>query len=102
MIALGKTCRYCPKDELIIAHQDELEALLAQLFEQRDPSVIGNNYLVVGTVQRQAWREGLTTEKTMGEMFEHLADFKDYVKIGYEPGGWYPADQLPARKRKRR
>ena len=64
-IAMGKTRRYCLKDELIIAHQDELEALLTQLFAQRDPAVIGNNYLVVGTVERQAWREGLTAEKTM-------------------------------------
>jgi hypothetical protein len=100
LIALGKTCRYCSKDELIIAHQDELEALLAQLFEQRDPSVIGNHYLVIGTVERQAWREGLTTDKTMDEMFKHLADFKDYMKIEYEPGGWDPAERVPPRKRK--
>ncbi len=102
LIALGKTCRYCSKDELIIAHQDELEPLLAQLFEQRDPSVIGNDYLVVGTVKRQAWREGLTKDKTMGEMLEHLADFIGYVKIKYEPGGWFPVKRVPPRKRKKR
>lgn len=102
LVALGKTCRYCPKDELIIAHQDELEALLAQLFTERDPSVIGNNYLVVGTVEREAWHEGLTTEKTMSEMFEHLADFRDYIKIEYEPGGWYPSGQARRHRRKSR
>lgn len=48
---------------------------MTQLFAQRDPAVIGNNYLVVGTVERQVLREGLTAEKTMGEMLEHLADF---------------------------
>jgi hypothetical protein len=30
---------------LLIAHQDELEAQLVALFEERDPSVIGNDYL---------------------------------------------------------
>lgn len=102
LIALGKTCRYCPKDELIIAHQDELEALLAELFTQYDPSVIGNDYLVIGTVEHQAWREGLTTQKTTAEMFEHLADFKSYRKIESQPGGWVPAEQARRRGRKRR
>jgi hypothetical protein len=44
-IVLGKTCRYCPHCDLLIAHQDELEAQLEALFAERDPSLIGNDYL---------------------------------------------------------
>jgi hypothetical protein len=93
VFALGKTCRYCSRCELIIAHQDELEAQLVQMFEQSDPSVIGNAYLVIGTVERKAWREGLGQPKTIGEILPHVADFKGYREIEYEPGGWYPADK---------
>ena len=32
LVALNKTCRYCPRCDLLIAHQDELEAWLAAFF----------------------------------------------------------------------
>ena len=47
-LTLGKTCRYCPRNELIIAHQDELEEQMAELFSSIKPEVIGNEYLVNG------------------------------------------------------
>jgi len=72
-IVLGKTCRYCPHCDLLIAHQDELEAQLEALFAERDPSVIGNDYLVLGTVERKAWRESMKQTKSIPEMLEHLA-----------------------------
>lgn len=104
LIALGFTCRYCPKCELIIAHQDELEAQLTALFQERDPSIIGNNYLVIGTVELKIWRDSLSTPKMMPEILEHTADFKDYRAIEYFPGGWYPKDfvpPIPPRRRRR-
>ena len=33
-LALGYTCRYCPDRDLLIAHQDEIEGLLASLFDE--------------------------------------------------------------------
>src|SRR4051794_5883617 len=48
--ARGKTCRYCSRCELIIAHQDELEAELTQSFTRIAPDVIGKSYLVLGTL----------------------------------------------------
>lgn len=91
LLAMGKTCRYCPKCELIVAHQDELESELARFFEQRDPSVVGNDYLVIGTVDRKSWREGLRQPKSIDEMLPHVADFKQVREIQFQPGGWYPA-----------
>lgn len=83
LIALGKTCRYCSPCELIIAHQNELESELVRLFEQRNPSVIGNRYLVLGTVETKEWHEGLAQPKTIVDMLPHAADFKGYHTIEY-------------------
>jgi hypothetical protein len=41
LLALGKTCRYCTRCELIIAHKDELEDELVGVFERHAPEVIG-------------------------------------------------------------
>jgi hypothetical protein len=92
-VVLGKTCRYCPDCDLLTVHQDELEALLVAMFEERDPDVIGNDYLVLGTVERKAWREGMKQPKPTAEMLEHLHDFREVRTIEYRPAGWYPADE---------
>ncbi len=94
-LAMGFTCRYCPKCELIIAYQDELEAQLAALFQERDSSVMGNDYFVLGTVDLKAWQASLSAPKPIAEILEHAADFKTYVTIEYFPGGWYPKDFVP-------
>jgi hypothetical protein len=94
-LALGFTCCYCPKCELIIAHQDELEAQLTALFQERDPSIIGNDYLVLGTVELKVWKESLSRPKSIAEILEHAADFKEHVTIEYFPGSWYPKDFVP-------
>jgi hypothetical protein len=93
-VVLGKTCRYCADCDLLIVHQDELEAQLAALFEERDPTVIGNDYLVLGTVERQAWREGMKQPKGIPDMLEHLHDFREVRTVEHRPAGWYPANEL--------
>ena len=95
-VILGYTCRYCPDCDLLIAHQDVIEHLLASMFDERDPSVIGNDYLVMGTVERKAWREGMKTPKGIEEMRENLHDFKEVRTVEYRPAGWYPAEELEA------
>ncbi len=95
-VALNYTCRYCPDCDLLIAHQDDLETLLAQLFSHYDPSIIGNDYLVLGTVERQAWRESLKQPKSTPEMLEHLHDFEEVLTVKVQPGGWYPKDMDPS------
>jgi hypothetical protein len=53
--ALNKTCRYCPRCDLPIAHQDELEAWLAAFFRDHQPEIVGNDYMVLGTEDRADW-----------------------------------------------
>lgn len=90
LLALGKTCRYCSPCELIIAHQDELEDELVQVFESRAPEVIGNPYVVFGTVEKQRWKQslgGVGIELTEG--LKYAADFKKVLGLKME-GGWQP------------
>ena len=54
-MALGKTCRYCSRCELIIVHQNELEAQLAHSFSQIEPAMIGNTYRIFGTIPKKIW-----------------------------------------------
>jgi hypothetical protein len=90
-MALGKTCRFCTRCELIIAHQDELEHELTIALESRAPAVIGNDYVVLGTMDRKVWRRGLGDTPTVpADIFDHIADFKKELELEYDPGGWYP------------
>lgn len=73
-LVLGKTCRYCAKCELIMVHQHELEDELAHGFEQRAPAVIGNEYMVMGTVDKKVWQNSLSNPTTMDEILNHLAE----------------------------
>ena len=90
-LVLGKTCRYCARCELIIVHQDELEAQLAHNLSTIAPRMIGNEYMVLGTVEKGVWQKCLKEGGgTMGEMLEHTADFKHMMDLVVE-GGWHPA-----------
>src|SRR5262245_34534558 len=62
-LALGKTCRYCTPCELVVVHQDELETELAIAFERLAPEVVGNDYLVFGTMDRKVWQRGLSGDR---------------------------------------
>ena len=83
LMTLNKTCRYCPRCDLLIAHQDELEAFLTSYFHRHDPEVIGNEYLVMGTVERADWQRGASEAVTPQEMLERLYPFVEQVR--FEP-----------------
>jgi len=91
-IVLGKTCRYCPGCDLLIAHQNEIEENLARLFAQTDPDLIGNEYLIIGTVERRAWRQSMKNPLSPRDMLEHLYDFEEVLTLEMRQAGWYPAD----------
>ena len=83
---LRKTCRLCLDCEMLIAHQAEIERVIYALeqvrFEKRE-------YLVLGTLGTKSWRHGLSGVVTVPELLDHMADFKDYLRIDYTPAGWY-------------
>lgn len=93
LIVLGKTCRFCPACDFIIAHQDELESLLAASFSTHQPELMGSQYHIIGTVERTTWRKGMRDAITStDELLHHAADFKKEFDLHCEPGGWYPED----------
>ena len=89
-LAIGKTCRYCTRCELLIAHQDELEAELVHSLTRIAPEVAGNEYLVIGTMDKKAWQRGLYGGGTLGSSLEYVAEFKKVLDLKVE-GGWAPA-----------
>ena len=90
LISLNKTCRYCPGCDLLIAHKDEVEAVLVQFFGQRAPEVIGKDYLVIGTLDRPDWQRGVTCTMMPQDMIEALHDFKDVIRFE-PPRSWVRA-----------
>ncbi|HEY7309420.1 MAG TPA: hypothetical protein VH643_08695 [Gemmataceae bacterium] len=90
-LVLGKTCRYCTPCELVIVHQDELEAELANALTQRAPEAVGHNYLVLGTMDRRIWQQGLRGGgPQLGDALDHVAEFKRRFDLEVT-GGWGPA-----------
>ena len=99
LLVLNKGCRYCPGCDLLIAHQDELEALLAAAFSERKPEVVGNDYLVLGTVDRSVWRQRTRTPPVFQNVLDQVHEFKRVVRFELAPR-WAPAE--PRRTEERR
>lgn len=87
---LDKTCRYCPARELIIAHQNDLKAELANSSSRFDPEVPGNPYLVIGTVELKAWRQGLQRPLPLDHVRDRTSEFKRVLRLLVDHGGWKP------------
>jgi len=60
LFSLNKSCRYCPGCDLIIVKQAELENFLVSICERYAPDIMGNEYLVIGTMDRKIEKIGKT------------------------------------------
>ena len=89
ILVLNKTCRYCPECDLVIVRKSELEAMMATTFETRRPDVVGNEYLVVGTLDRPDWREGSKSQLPPAQLLDRAYLFENEWRFEIEPGGWY-------------
>lgn len=67
--------------KMLIAHQNEVEHELAALFSKRAPELVGNNYLVIGTLDRDAWKRGMAEPLAIQEMVEQLQDFVEVLEL---------------------
>jgi hypothetical protein len=97
-VILRKTCRYCVRCELIIAHQNELEGELALALSTRSPKLTGHPYLVLGTVDLKFWREGLSRAFDLEALEMHTSDFREYRTLSVEGGGWKPKKRKSRRR----
>ena len=87
MLFLNKQCRYCLHCDLIIVRKTEVESLLVAAFEQTLPDIIGNPYLVLGTLERRDWKKGKQNEMRPIETVERMSIFKNVWHFEIS-GGW--------------
>ena len=90
-VVLNMTGKYCSHCDLLILHQDRVEELLPVALMESNPDVIGNDYLVIGTVERKGWREAQKNPYGLKSTLEYLHDFKEYVTFELANYGWGPA-----------
>lgn len=88
MFVLNKTCRYCTRCELIIARKSDVEALMTACFEDKNPEIIGNEYLVMGTLEKHDWRARDTKNEDPEETIKCMFVFKDVWDFEPMPT-WY-------------
>jgi hypothetical protein len=97
-VSLNYTCRYCPACNLLIAHQNEIENLLAQVFQGRAPRIIGNEYTVLGTMEKPAWKHGTQKPLDFQDMPEYMHDFKQVLKFDLTHGPGHQESLLTGTK----
>ncbi|MBD2537192.1 hypothetical protein H6G97_51670 [Nostoc flagelliforme FACHB-838] len=93
LFLLNKQCKYCPNCDLIIAKKQEIEPLMAATFVQTNPQIVGNNYVVMGTVDKKDWKEGDKSLLSPSEMVGRIYVFKDVWNFEVIPAGWYPNEE---------
>ena len=83
-----QTCRYCPDCDLLIAHADLLGAQMLNWFGEYDSSVLGNEYLVIGTMEGEAWNKHRRESRFIDEEMGDVHDFAAVVRIEGHVGNW--------------
>ncbi|WP_395144451.1 hypothetical protein [Armatimonas sp.] len=96
LIALNYTCRFCQSCELLVGHKHTIEHFLFELFLLHSPESIGNSYIIIGTVEKGAWRKGLTERLDIPSLLPHAGDFETYLEdLRCTRPGYYRADEKP-------
>jgi hypothetical protein len=81
-VCINKTCRYCPRCDLIIAQKDEVEQQLS-FVSAHYPGPIGPEYLVMGTLDHDDWDRSRRTALSLPELVEKVDIFQEVM--GVEP-----------------
>ena len=96
LVTLRKSSRYCPKCELIVTHQDELEHELVGMFmDRKRAEVIGKPYLVIGIVDLKAWKQFMVAPGTLEQVLNASSDFKKVMDLEFDPDGWRFEPEMP-------
>jgi Flp pilus assembly protein TadD len=81
-VIVDKICRFCHVCGLLIVHQDQLEDILATNLMETNPEVIGNDYQVMGTLDRTEWNRNKQEPLALEQLVKYLHDFRE--TIGFE------------------
>lgn len=85
MILLNMECKYCTHCDLIIVRQITLDKHVNSILQQFIPSLVGNEYVVFGTVDRKVWRNSRKESLDSSDMINHVYVFED--KLEFVPAG---------------
>lgn len=91
LLSFNKSCRFCPDCEIIIVKKADLEAYLAAVGEQHFAEAIGNDYVVMGTLDRKLHRKGKAKRLDVKTAIESFTPFLGQLKLEVT-GGWTPPD----------
>ena len=80
----------CVACDMLIVHQAELEPLIRARLHNGEGSSRALDYLVLGTVDSQVWRRGLTGGVSFDELLRNMADFRRHMQIEQIGRGWEP------------
>ena len=86
LVLLNKTCRLCLVCETLIVDRAELENVI--IAAGLSATVKPPDYVVLGTIDRRTWRQGLGGDGALRDIREHMADFKTYLKVDVVPAHW--------------
>ena len=78
LLLLNKTCRLCLLCETLIVDRAELERVIGAAGFAA--AVNAQDYVALGTIDRRTWRRGLAGDTQLGDIREHMADFRKYLK----------------------
>jgi hypothetical protein len=95
LISLSYTHRYCKKCDALIGHKHEIERILFDIFSKANPYAIGNRYVIVGTMEKEFWREGLTQPQEIAKALPHVRDLNSFEELRMTMAGWFHKDQEP-------
>ena len=93
LLFLNKLCRYCPTCDLIIVKKSDVESLMAACFEERNPKIVGNDYLVIGVADRKDWREGKKGTMPQSDAIDCVQIFKDVLHFEPVRPTWVPPER---------
>ncbi len=92
---LNYTNRYCKQCDLLIGHQHEIEHHLTKLFSKLNPSIVGNEYLIIGSVNKSTWQKSTKQTLLISEIVESTHDFISYEKLQMTMSGWFKENEQP-------
>ena len=96
MVMLNYTCRYCRACDLLIAQKHDIEGMLAGMFSQADPTLVGNDYLVHGTVEKETYKQNVKDPVPPAQAMASIHPFKVYYKeLRMREQGWFPKGVEP-------
>jgi hypothetical protein len=86
LVLLNKSCRLCVVCETLIVHRAELERVITA--SGFSAAADGQDYVVLGTIDRRTWRRGIAGDAQLADIRAHMADFKKYLKVEVAPPDW--------------